>query len=120
MRRFTTKPRAIGRVMSGRLTDSVLTYLNRLGHFTYRRNNMGRQLPNGRWINPKGIRGVPDICGVAKDGKALFCEVKFGKDKMSIYQIDFRQRVETRGGYFIEAHSIDDVINWHHKTFENN
>ena len=119
--RFTmrgVKPRSTGRVMSGRLTEGVLKYLNMLGHFAYRSQNMGRQLPNGRWINPRGIRGVPDITGIAKDGKALFCEVKFGKDKMSIYQTDFRQRVETRGGYFIEAHSIDDVMEWHNRIFE--
>jgi hypothetical protein len=112
------KPRSIGRVMSSRLTEACLLYLNRLGHFAYRSNNMGRQLPTGRWINPKGIRGVADITGVAKDGKALYCEVKFGKDRMSPFQTDFRQRVETRGGYFIEARSVDDVMEWHNKTFE--
>jgi hypothetical protein len=112
------KPRSIGRVMSGRLTNGIVKYLNMLGHFAYRSNSTGRQLPGGKWIPTAGIRGVADITGVAKDGKALFCEVKYGKDTMSDYQTDFRQRVETRGGYFIEARSVDDVMEWHNRIFE--
>jgi hypothetical protein len=107
------KPRAPGRIASSRLTDAVCNYLNYAGHFVYRSNNMGRQLPNGRWINPKGKRGIPDISGCAKNGKALYVEIKIGRDKLTPEQQMFQNEVRRRGGYCLEIRSVDEIINWH-------
>jgi hypothetical protein len=106
------KPRAPGRIMSSRLTDAVCNYLNYAGHWVYRSNNMGRQLPNGRWINPKGVRGIPDISGTAKNGRSLYVEIKIGRDKLTPDQQRFQDEVRKRGGYCLEVRSVDEIVAW--------
>lgn len=92
------------------LTKHIIYYLTHKGFFAWRQNSYGWQTKTGRWINPSGVRGVPDICGVSPDGRAIFVEVKIGKDKLSQYQEFFRAEAEKRGAVYIVARTIDDVI----------
>ncbi|MHB8871645.1 MAG: VRR-NUC domain-containing protein [Candidatus Doudnabacteria bacterium] len=96
------------------LTDAIVTYLNLQGHFVWRQNNGGVFDPTKKIFrkNPKQKKGVPDICGISKHGYGLYIEVKTGKDKLSEEQKEFAKSVAARGGIWIVARSIDNVINF--------
>jgi hypothetical protein len=44
-----------------------------------------------------GKKGVPDIVGYDKNGIAIYCEVKSGKDKLSEEQIAFMTHATSMG-----------------------
>ena len=54
--------------------------------------------------------GTPDLLGVVKPGRALAIEVKDAKGKQRPEQIAFQKAWEARGGIYIIARSVDDVI----------
>lgn len=89
------------------LTNAIENYLKLQGVMAWRQNNLAA--PNRRF---NGRRGVPDISGILPGGKFIGIEVKTGKDKMSEYQISFRDESTAQGAVYIEAHTIDDVINY--------
>lgn len=94
------------------LTDSIVNYLNLRGHFVWRQNNGGVFDPTKKIFrkNPKQKKGVTDVCGIHKFGYGLYVEVKVGNDRLSDDQIIFREEIRKRGGIWIEARSIDDVL----------
>jgi len=96
------------------LTDAIVTYLNLQGHFVWRQNNGGVYDPKKKVFrkNPNHKKGVPDVCGVHKQGYALFVEVKAKGDRLSDEQKQFGVKASMRGAIWIMAHSLDDVINY--------
>lgn len=58
--------------------------------------------------NPNKKKGVPDICGFRKrDGKAVYVEVKYGRDEMSAYQKMFEEEALKAGCIHIVAKTLD-------------
>lgn len=54
--------------------------------------------------------GTPDLLGVIKPGTGLAIEVKDAKGKQRPEQLAFQRAWESRGGIYILARSVDDVI----------
>ncbi|MDQ7818742.1 MAG: VRR-NUC domain-containing protein [Melioribacteraceae bacterium] len=95
------------------LTEAIITYLNLNGHFVWRQNNAGIYDPTKKIFrkNKKQKKGVADVCGITKTGIGLYVEVKT-TDKLSNDQKLFKAEILRRNGIYIEARSIDDVINF--------
>lgn len=86
------------------LTRQILKYLNRYGCYAWRVNQV--KVPGRRFV---GKKGVSDICGVSRTGKAIFVEVKVGKDEQSDAQKLFQIEVQKRGAVYIVARILEDV-----------
>jgi Holliday junction resolvase len=54
-------------------------------------------------------RGLSDLIAV-KDGQTVFIECKTAKGKLSEHQEKFRAEIAVRGGRYVVARSIDDVM----------
>lgn len=54
--------------------------------------------------------GTPDLLGVINPGTALAIEVKDAKGKQRPEQVAFQKAWEARGGLYILARSVDDVL----------
>ena len=54
--------------------------------------------------------GTPDLLGVMKPGTALAIEVKDAKGRQRPEQIAFQKAWEARGGVYILARSVEDVL----------
>lgn len=60
-----------------------------------------------------GLVGSPDIIGILNvNGLGLFLglEVKVGRDKQSVYQINFEKMVKSFGGLYFVCHSKSDAL----------
>lgn len=60
-----------------------------------------------------GIPGVPDICGIAKDGRFLGIEIKVLPDKLNPDQIDFQKFCDDVNAIYIvftDRADINDLI----------
>lgn len=61
--------------------------------------------------NPHGIKGIPDICGYRRsDGKAIYIEVKVGKDFLRPDQKSFLQDAEKAGCLVFVAKDFDSFL----------
>ena len=70
-----------------------------------------RTLTDHKWIPGSTRKGTPDLLGVLPGGQAVAIEVKFSKsDRMSKYQIAYKEHWEKAGGLFIIAHDLDDIL----------
>lgn len=110
--------RTAAKALTSARTTAIINCLRAFGHFVHRQNNTGWQTKQGRWINPHGVRGVPDITGCTKDGRYLGVEVKTGRDKLSDFQKAYQAEIIKRGGFYLVAGTLDEIINWHHENFE--
>lgn len=98
------------------LVRMCLTLLTLSGHFVWR-NNTG--VVNSSYTNKSGIQkqrrwkaglvGSSDILGIAKDGKFIAIECKYGKNTTTTHQEIFLSEIRSRGGYGIVAYTIDDI-----------
>jgi hypothetical protein len=78
---------------AGMITKFALIKLESKGYYVWRNNNLS--VPGRKFI---GERGVADITGFCKtSGKAVYCEVKTIKDKLSDFQIVFLNRAKNAG-----------------------
>lgn len=60
---------------------------------------------------PLSRKGFPDLTAL-KDGTTLYIEVKTAKGKLSDHQAKVKQAIESHGGTYIVARSVDDVMPW--------
>ncbi len=60
--------------------------------------------------NPLTLRGVPDILGIAADGRFVGIEIKTGKGRLSEEQVAFRGNAQVRNAVSIVARSTDDAV----------
>lgn len=123
---------------SNQLTKAIIQFLSVNGFEVWRSNTMGvfdSKLAATRLftlVKRKGTRttkseiisilrtsyrktherkGVSDIMGFEKKtGRFVAIEVKYGKDKLSLHQIDFLQRVVKNGGIAIVAKTFDQFV----------
>jgi len=95
------------------LTQAVLKLLNYNGFRAWRTGNHAVYSVKRKSFmkNPSRLLGIPDICGYRKDGKAIFVEVKTGKDKLSEAQKHFLSEAEKAGCIVIVAENIEQVQN---------
>lgn len=97
-----------------RLILDYLSHRRLLGYF-YRTNNIPAVTKvNGemhfRRLPKYAARGLPDITGVLSNGKACYIEVKAAKGKLSAAQVEFKERVESLGGVYVVARTLEDVV----------
>ncbi len=98
---------------AARITQNILRMVNMQPRCTaYRINNVGV------WDEAKGVyrkgntqKGIADISAVIR-GRAVWIEVKAGRDKISTEQLIFKQEVERAGGLYYEARSTDGFLKW--------
>jgi len=57
-----------------------------------------------------GPRGIPDIWAVAPGGRLLVSECKSGSGRLSIYQVEFMDKLDRVGALVMVARSVVDVI----------
>jgi hypothetical protein len=111
---------------AGSFTTAVLAYLRLKGCRVWRQPTEGRYIEGqsvtnvmGQTIQTrKGIfiprdkhaKGVGDISGIAPGGKALFIEIKIGRDRQSEEQKKFQQEVDQLGGIYILTRTWDDFF----------
>jgi len=89
------------------LTRSVLEFLRLQGCFVWRQGNISSV--KGRTMN--GLRGVPDVIGMTRRGKFIGVEIKNKetKDKLSNYQIEFKNLVKEKNGLYFIISEIEDL-----------
>lgn len=96
----------------------ILDLLALRGVKAWRTNTGGARYPgrNGSTYYVKfGFPGLSDIAGVLplaptwQAGRALFCEVKMGRGKLTLEQAAFLADMERQGALCIVARSIGDV-----------
>lgn len=93
-----------------RLVSLILIELSKMG-FRAWKNTTGTGLSmDGSRVIKFGVPGSPDIMGIGPQGKFLGVEVKTGSGVLRQEQIAFRDMVRRQGGIFIEARSIEDVV----------
>ena len=99
------------------ITTAAILWLNLNGFKAYRNNNGAVYDPKKQCFrkNKNLLKGIPDICGFHKaTGKALYIEVKAGKDKLRPEQIQFLQEAEKGGcitGVIRKSEEIETIIN---------
>lgn len=100
----------------GLIQSAICEYLALKKYFFFRTNNtpvFDRKLNNGyggyrsqgKWAQP----GLADIL-LLKDGTLYGIEVKTPKGKQSADQMLFEKRIQSHGGIYVVARSVDDVI----------
>lgn len=62
-----------------------------------------------RYIRANTARGMPDICGALKDGRALYVEVKSRKGKVQPHQQEFLARASAAGALAGVVRSVEDA-----------
>jgi len=70
-----------------------------------------------RWTKGNTKRGTPDISAIVH-GKAVWIEVKIGKDKMSKAQEEQKVEIETAGGLYFIAKTMEEFYEWYINKFE--
>lgn len=83
------------------MTKAVILYANKLGCFLWRNNTMGVQRGE-RMQSVGGLHGglgSPDVVGLLPNGVFIGVEIKNGKDKLSISQIEFHDRIFSNNGF---------------------
>ncbi len=53
-------------------------------------------------------KGMSDLLAV-KGGRVLFVEVKAPKGRQSTYQVEFQREIESHGGVYVLARSVEDL-----------
>lgn len=113
----------MGRAENG-VQSAVFNTLLSLGFKNiWRQNNHAvpiivKKLLAGRWwqvlmgwrLDPRHRKGKADISGILKDGRRLEVETKAKGGKLSPEQIDFRDMILQSNGVYIEADSVDALI----------
>ena len=78
------------------LTAFCVDYLNLKGHYVWRQNNVrvaGRKF--------RGMKGVSDVVGFTKNGRALYVESTIPPDRQSNEQKEFQAECNKRGAIYL-------------------
>lgn len=91
---------------SNDLTSAVLKFLSHRRFNVWRQNNLAAP---GRTFT--GRKGVPDVIGFHSNvGTFIGVEIKTGKDKLSLEQVQFGIDTLSSGGFWFVAHDISSFI----------
>ena len=108
------------------LTQAIKTFLQLKGWHCERINVQGRPIDQTRvttnclgqkqrigsisWIRSTGTRGSADLhCLI--NGKAVFVEIKIGRDQQSEHQKRYQKTVERAGGIYMICKNFDEFVN---------
>lgn len=94
----------------GIILRQVRDYLDNMGIFHCRINNIPAPLPGGKFRRFTGTPGMSDLIIVC-NGKTVFCEVKGPKGKQSDAQKRFAQDVVDNGGIYTCVKSVEELEN---------
>ena len=97
------------------IQKAILDYLRLKKIFCFRSNcgAMPGEYKGKPWFVRFGMPGVSDIIGILtlnNLGVILCVEVKSLKGKQSDAQKEFQEKIQSAGGLYILAKSIDDVV----------
>ena len=100
------------------LTKCVVAFITLSGGYATRVSTTGRMINKGTETRDKLVyipgttkRGTADIHAIWH-GKHLSIEVKIGKDKQSLAQIETERIVNDAGGYYFIAKNFETFYNW--------
>jgi len=113
------------------LTMLILKWLKYAGHYANRISTQGQarvqQIPRFNihsekvqhfekvsWTKSHTKRGTPDITGIIY-GKAIWIEVKVGKDRMSEAQVEQQADIERAGGLYFVARDMQSFVDWYYR-----
>lgn len=116
------------------LTMAIIKFLSWKGHYANRIGTQGQarvhKIPRFNiftnqiqyfekttWTKGNTKRGTPDITAII-EGKALWIEVKVGKDRMSAAQKEQQADIEMAGGIYYIASNMEDFYEWYNTRFE--
>ena len=86
-------------ITASQLTKWAIVVLTAKGFTVWRQNNLA--VPGRKFI---GLKGVPDVIGYDKEGRAVYCEVKAGADRLSEAQIHFMDSASKAGCWTFISH----------------
>jgi hypothetical protein len=90
------------------LTRFVIDMINWSGGYANRISSAGRVL-GGKYIPSSTKKGTADIHAIIK-GQHWSIEIKVGKDKMSEWQNEERERVQNAGGNYMIVRDADSFV----------
>jgi len=90
------------------LTRFVIDMINWSGGYANRISSAGRVL-GGKYIPSTTKKGTSDIHAIIK-GQHWSIEIKVGKDKMSDWQNEERERVQNAGGNYMIVRDADSFV----------
>lgn len=94
-------------------TKAVIRFLECNGFVAWRQNNGAVWHPrrNAFMKNPMHKRGIPDIIFYRKrDSRIGFCEIKTGKDKLSMWQENFLNEARKHNCLVLVVKDVDDFL----------
>lgn len=101
------------------LTKAIVKYITLLGGMASRINSTGvYDKETGAYRTGTTKRGFSDINACYK-GRAIYIEVKIGRDKQSEHQKRFEQQIQASGGLYFIAKDFDSFYNWFNETVLN-
>lgn len=100
------------------LTQVILDFFEYNGWQAERITSSGRWLPDKKiWIKSTSTAGTADISATLpvivngkKIGLSLKIEVKFGKDRQSMQQVAYQNKIERGGGVYLIARDFDRFL----------
>jgi len=135
--RYPSNPYPVGDKFEDRTangpTKAIIAFLRINGNQAERVSNTGRPIDKtttfidvtGRshtigsltWIKGSGVRGTADIHCCIK-GRAVYVEVKIGKDKMSQEQKNYQKQVVSAFGIYYIARDFETFVAWFNLKFD--
>jgi hypothetical protein len=134
MRSHPLEPKIGRETTANGLTQLILKWLKYAGHYANRISTQGQarvqKIPRfdihseklryhekTSWTKGHTMKGTPDITGIIY-GKAVWIEVKVGKDRMSYAQLEQKGSIEGSGGLYFIAHDMQSFVDWYYKIIE--
>lgn len=120
---------------AGGLTQLICCWLKWKGHYANRINTQGQarvhKIPrfnigsgemqyskNVQWTKGTTKRGTPDISCIIY-GRAVWVEVKVGKDRLSDAQKEQGEAIQEAGGTWFVARDMQSFVDFYYKFIEN-
>lgn len=103
------------------LTRQIVAHIRANGMFATRLNSTGLYREGlKKYVPSQQVVGLPDILGIADEGRAFFVEVKAGKDKLSEVQKATIEALISSGARVFIAHDFEGFKTWFIAHFSGN
>ncbi len=91
------------------IQKQIIEYLTITGWFVIKNNTVGIWKAKTKSYIPNQSKGLADLTAI-KNGRVIMIEVKKKYGKQSPNQVEFQDKWESKGGEYILAYSLDEVI----------
>jgi len=98
------------KIPEAQVLRACLDYLRARGHMVIRVNNGAFKTERGGFFRSTDVRGCADIMGLTISGRGLAVECKSNTGRQSPAQREFMDGFRNRGGLYVLARSVDDLI----------